>query len=334
MGNSLKMDQKTSAASKPKPAFNRNVLSLNVCKILIQFFVLLPVFAVNPLFARADILIESKESIYNNIYIYDRSGLIVMKFGLNDRYWTETIYDPSDDKVLPIRYTRFMTVSLAYVRQINSIAEVGFGGGRTAWYLHEHLPETNITSVELDREVYILAKQYFGVREEENFNVAIKDGRLYLRNTGETYDIIMIDAYRGPFVPFHLLTQEFYQITKNRLNENGVIVQNVAPSTMLFDSALATISSVFENVDLYEAGGNIVIVAYDGEKKSKDYLLNNGRRLQEQYDFKYNLPGMVRKRNVYNKSLTVEPLTDDFAPVEVLKAIERHNQPLDELYEK
>lgn len=334
MRKSLKMDQRGRAASKPCPKLNRTILSLNACKILIQSLVLLSVFLGNPSIARADKLIESKESIYNNIYIYDRSGLIVMKFGLNDRYWTESIYDPSDNKALPVRYTRYMTVSLAYLPEINSIAEVGFGGGRTAWYLHEYLPATKITSVELDGEVYELAKQYFGVREEKNFNVAIKDGRLFLRNTDETYDIIMIDAYRGPFVPFHLLTREFYQITKNRLNENGVIVQNVAPSTMLFDSALATISSVFENVDLYEAGANIVIVAYDGERKSREYLLNNGRRLQDQYGFKYKLPGMVGKRNVYNKSLTVEPLTDDFAPVEVLKAIERHNQSLEDLYEK
>ena len=85
-------------------------------------------------------------------------------------------------------------------------------------------------------------------------------GRSYMLKANATWDVIMIDAYRGPFVPFHLLTKEFFQLAKTKLNPGGVVVQNVEPTTMLFESAMATIKSVFANVDVYDAGGNIVTI--------------------------------------------------------------------------
>ena len=84
----------------------------------------------------------------------------------------------------------------------------------------------------------------------------------------ETWNVIMIDAYRGPFVPFHLLTEEFFKVVKSKLKPGGVVVQNIEPSTMMFDSAVATIQRVFANVELYDAGGNVVAVAYDGPQRT------------------------------------------------------------------
>src|SRR5262249_43824838 len=154
---------------------------------------------------------------------------------------------------LPVTYTRFMTASLMYAKKVESVLEIGFGGGRTSWYLHRFLPDAQITSVELDPAVLDLAKKYFGIREDAKFHVVNQDGRTFLTESKERYDIILIDAYRGPFVPFHLLTKEFYQLVKNHLAEGGVVAQNVEPSTMLFDSAVRTIHSVFPQLDFYLA---------------------------------------------------------------------------------
>src|SRR6185312_12635265 len=105
-----------------------------------------------------------------------------------------------------------------------------------SWYLHKFLPGVPVTSVELDPDIVKLARQYFGIHDEPNFNVVNEDGRKFLANSKDHYDVILIDAYRGPFVPFHLLTKEFYQIARDHLADGGVVLQNVEPSTMLFDS--------------------------------------------------------------------------------------------------
>lgn len=279
-------------------------------------------------------LIEKRESVYNTIFVYERGQLILMSFGHNNRYWQESAYDPRDERVLPFRYTRLMTVALAYAQRMDKILEIGFGGGRTAWYLHRALPTKQVRSVELDPDVVKLAKKYFGIRDEPNFHVTAKDGRLFLARDDGFYDVILIDAYRGPFVPFHLLTKEFYELVASRLAPGGVVAQNIEPTTMLFDAALATLKSVFAHVDLYDARGNTVAIAYNGAALSKEKVLESAEARQAEWGFYYPLPRLAAGRRVLKKQLDARPLTDDFAPVEMLKAIERHNLKIDEITEQ
>ncbi len=108
----------------------------------------------------------------------------------------------------------------------------------------------------------------------------VADGRSFLMRDNDRWDIILIDAYRGPFVPFHLLTKEFYTLVKSRLAPGGVVVQNIEPSTMLFDSATATLNSVFPSVDLYDGGGNVVAVGYDGPSMRQSDLVARATAMQ------------------------------------------------------
>jgi len=279
-------------------------------------------------------LLESKESLYNNIYVYEQPPYVSMTFGHNRRIYTESVYNTRDDRDLPVEYTRFMTASLMYAKDVHSVLEIGFGGGRTSWYLHRFLPNVQVTSVELDPTVVALARKYFGIKEEPNFQVVNRDGRLFLQESKEHYDLILIDAYRGPFVPFHLLTKEFYQIVKGHLADGGVVAQNVEPSTMLFDSAVKTINAVFPQLDFYRADGNIVTVAYDGAERKPEDLAGVARDRDKAYGLRYSLLEMLSQRrhiqiaggNVIDPNAKV--LTDDFAPVETLKNIERHNRKL------
>ena len=279
-----------------------------------------------PSLRAADDPIETIESIYNTILIFRRGDLITLSFGYNKRLYTESVYNTANKAELPVTYTRYMTAALAYRPEAEKLLEVGFGGGRTAWYLHSHLPELEVTSVELDPEVIRMAKKYFDVEEAENFKIAEGDGRIFMLKTDETYDVILVDAYRGPFVPFHLLTREFYQLAKRRLAEGGVLAQNIEPTTMLFDAAAATLQDVFDQVEFFVAGGNVVSVAYDGPRRSQESLMQAAEALQGSQGFYHPLPEMLADRRVLAEFPEREPLTDDFAPVESLKAIEQHNR--------
>lgn len=274
-------------------------------------------------------LLVEKESLYNNIYIYSEPPLVTLTFGHNGRLYTESAYNTKDERDLPVVYTRYMTAGLIYPKEIKSILEIGSGGGRTAWYLHRYLPDVPVTTVELDPVVAELAQKHFGIRNEKNFRIATRDGRLFLRESDKRYDVILIDAYRGPFVPFHLLTKEFYQAIKAHLSDGGVVVQNIEPSTMLFDSATKTIQSVFANVEFYLAQGNVVTIAYDGAKRSAKDVESAAAERQAAYKLRYDLTKMLSQRRELSAdtiSADAKVLTDDFAPVEALKAIEKHNR--------
>jgi len=277
--------------------------------------------------ARAeDGLLERVESIYNTILIYQRGPYVALTFGYNERLYTESMGNPADPLELPVTYTRFMTAGLMYTAEQEDILEIGFGGGTTASYLHRQLPEATITSVELDDRVVELAEKYFGVKAEPGLDIVTRDGRLFLMTDGRQFDVIMVDAYRGPFVPFHLMTVEFYELARSHLKPGGVLVQNVEPSTMLFPASVATLGAVFDNIEFYVAGGNVVTVAYDGPQRTEVELRLQGEALQAQYGFRYPLAEMLDARRFLGEQPTEEPLTDDFAPVESLRAIERHNE--------
>jgi len=287
---------------------------------------MLALLAVTAAVASDDGLLERVESKYNTILIYQRGPYVSLTFGYNDRIYTESMGNPADPLELPVSYTRFMTAGLMYATTLTDILEIGFGGGTTASYLHKQLPDATITSVELDDKVVELAEKYFGVKAEPGLDIVNRDGRLFLMTDGRQFDVIMVDAYRGPFVPFHLMTVEFYELTRQHLKPGGVLVQNVEPSTMLFPASVATLSAVFDNVEFYVAGGNVVTVAYDGPPRTEVELRLQGATLQDQHGFRYPLPDMLKARRFLGEQPTEEPLTDDFAPVESLRAIERHNE--------
>lgn len=272
-------------------------------------------------------LVEKVESQYNLILVLKNEPHYLMTFGYNRALYTETVFDERDELALPVDYTRNMTVGAAYLpHPVEKVVEIGTGGGRTAWYLHKTHPKAMVATIELDPEVIRLAKTYFKVKDEPGFQIINSDGRLGLSRLARGIDLILVDAYRGPFVPFHLLTKEFFQMAKEKLRPGGVMVQNIEPTTMVFDAAVATIKSVFDNVDFYPSGGNAVIVAYDGPKLTPEELQKRAGERQAECQCRYALPELVKERRDPDGGIKGQVLTDDFAPVETLKAVERHNQ--------
>ncbi len=271
-------------------------------------------------------VLETRESQYNTIYVVRQGEMIAMMFGINRRLFTESLYNPADPRELPVVYTRYMTTALAYPTQLRSALEIGLGGGRTAHYMHLHMPQLRITSVELDPDVIALAQRHFGVTQNANMRIVQRDGRMFLRQSQDRYDLIMIDAYRGTFVPFHLLTREFFQTVKRRLQPGGVVAQNIEPSTMLYDAAIATLKAVFDNVDTYQADGNVVAIAYDGPAKTAAQLQARAGQLQGAHRFRHPIQPLLAARRIVPARPSGRVLTDDFAPVESLRAIDRHNE--------
>jgi spermidine synthase len=276
-------------------------------------------------------LIERKETTYSNVYVFADGKYRYLDFRQSHSNYIESAFNTEDYLELPVEYTRYMTVGLAYAGSVGTIIEIGFGGGRTVSYLHKQMPEASMIAVELDPAVVALAKKYFGVAENETFHIVVQDGRRYLADNAVQADVIMLDAYRGDFVPFHLLTREFYSLVKRSLAKGGVVVQNVEPTTMLFDASVATIKSVFDNVEAFETADNIVVVAYDGPAKTAEELRGRAAALQARYRFRYPMSDLIRARKDGPAleamiSPNFVPLVDDFAPVDTLRSIARHNR--------
>lgn len=276
---------------------------------------------------RADGVIEQIDSEYNSIIVEKSGSVISLNFGYRNMRYTESAIDWNRRSELIVPYTRYMSVALAYCQgDLTRIGMVGLGGGRTITYLTDSLPNVVADVAELDPSVIDVAKHYFGTASSPRLKIHAQDGRVFLSRARQKYDAILLDAYRGPFVPFHLTTKEFYRLVKDRLNAGGVVAQNVEPSTMFFDSVYLTMKSVFDQVEAFEADGNIVLVGYSGKRLSDADLANAAKKSQDRYKLRYDLRELAKSRRAVNVDRSAKILTDDFAPVENLKVIRRHNE--------
>ena len=107
-----------------------------------------------------------------------------------------------------------------------------------------------IDGVEIDPRIIDVGRRYFDMNEP-NLNAVAADGRYFLDTTDQQYDIIAIDAYRQPYIPFQLTTKEFFQSCRKHLTKNGVVVVNVgrAPDDYrLVDAVSGTLLAVFPEV--------------------------------------------------------------------------------------
>jgi hypothetical protein len=101
-----------------------------------------------------------------------------------------------------------------------------------------YYPDIAIDGVEIDPQVSAAARQYFGLSDNPRLNVVTADARPFLLATDKKFDLIFIDAYRQPYVPFYLATAEFFKLCRDRLTPDGIVALNV--STVPGDDRLST----------------------------------------------------------------------------------------------
>src|SRR6202165_650394 len=127
---------------------------------------------------------------------------------------------------------------------------IGLAGGTAARQLTAAYGPVQIDGVEIDPRIIEVGRHYFAMTEP-NLNPVAADGRYYLTQARTDYDLIVVDAYRQPYIPFHLTTREFFQEARRHLSPNGVVSVNVgrAPGDYrLVDAITGTLGDVFPEV--------------------------------------------------------------------------------------
>jgi len=275
------------------------------------------------LLKRNDGQIAHIETPYNDIFITKRRAELIMSFQLKGWDYTETVINLRDPDDLPVQYTRVMTVAVAYPPETRKTLMIGLGGGSISTFLVRAMREVAIDTIEIDPGVIAAAKKYFGLRESERVRFSAGDGRVLLKRRPQLYDLILVDAFRGGYVPFHLLTREFYYTpVEQRLAPGGAEAFNVHDGTKLYLSTLRTLSAVFASIHLYPSGeGETIVVATATPAPDDATLAARAAALQQRHNFRFPLPELLARRAKSPKTDRAEVLTDDFAPVDVYHAI-------------
>jgi spermidine synthase len=130
------------------------------------------------------------------------------------------------------------------------VAILGNAAGTTARAYEEFFPETRVDGVEIDAELSEIGREYFDMTNPR-LELYHEDARPFLRRVDARYDVISVDAYRQPYIPFYLTTTEFFETVRDRLAPGGVLIVNAGhPEGQddLEQVLTATIADVFPNV--------------------------------------------------------------------------------------
>jgi spermidine synthase len=106
------------------------------------------------------------------------------------------------------------------------IAILGNAAGTTARGYGHYFPATEIDGVEIDSELAEVGRRFFDMTNP-NLTVHAADARPWLRASDGGYDLIIVDAYRQPYIPFYLATREFFELARDRLAPGGIVIVNV-----------------------------------------------------------------------------------------------------------
>ncbi len=146
---------------------------------------------------------------------------------------------------------------------------IGLAGGTAATLYYRAFGPVPMVGVELDPEVLKVGYTYFYLGAIPTLRTVAGDGRVYLTLTEETFDVVLVDAYRPPYIPFHLVTVEFFDLVRQRLREDGVVAVNVvrtATDRELVNAVAHTMQQVFPTVYIIDeplrgapAGNSLVV---------------------------------------------------------------------------
>ena len=128
------------------------------------------------------------------------------------------------------------------------VAIIGFGAGGTSWGVLQH-DVAFVDCVELvpavPRAAHLFPEVNHGVLDDPRYNLILNDGRNYALVTDKEYDVISIDA-TSPKMAGNgsLYALDFYQLLKERVSEDGIVVQWI-PYHLLSDGEVKMTAKSF-----------------------------------------------------------------------------------------
>lgn len=281
--------------------------------------------------APRETVLEEAKSPYNHIVVAEDGDVVTMYFVVDGTYYIESRFDRSHPRSLDLDYTRTMMAGFLLQPQPRRLLMIGFGGGQISNYLFERVPGLEIDAVDIDPEVIRLARAYFGVPDSPRYRTHAADGRLWVEQAPSEpgWDMIMLDAFRGVFVPLHLKTAEYYQTLLDHLTGSGVVVANLHNATPMYKHDRTTFAHVFPQGYSFhtERGRQTVFVASAAERTVSAYQMRaNAELAQPAFDF--DLRGVASRWYLARDwdDRGVQVLHDDFSPQELERGIERHNE--------
>jgi spermidine synthase len=267
-----------------------------------------------------------KDTPYSTLTVVDSMAEGTRTLYLNNMPHSAMYLNGSNRAVF--RYTDYFNLAFLFNPGATRVLFIGGGGFSGPKQFLEYYPNVTVDVVEIDPDVVTVAREHFSATDDPRMRVFEMDGRSFLWGAG-IYDIVVLDAYSKSYVPFHLMTREFFEALDEHLSPGGVVVSNLISSLIgdtseLLKAEVNTVSGVLPQVYLFPTRSrqlsqvqNIALIATKDPLRFDEADLMvaaegspvNGIPLERYVDTLFDLELASESKLV---------LTDDYAPTEDL----------------
>jgi spermidine synthase len=132
----------------------------------------------------------------------------------------------ADPWALDFSYTRLAMAFLLFNPAPRKILLLGLGGGSLSKFCHRHLPEADLTTVEIDGDVIALREEFLVPADGPNFHVVQDDAARFVAREGG-FDAIVLDCFDPEGYSPSVMTRDFFRDARDALAKKGVLVSNL-----------------------------------------------------------------------------------------------------------
>lgn len=274
-------------------------------------------------------VIHEERSLYQNILVTQRGDRLCLQFTVRRVQRNQSCMNTRNPKQMVLTYTRMMMSGLLIMPNPENILIVGLGGGTLVTVLTELIPTAYVDVVEIDPAVYTVARKFFNYAPTKNTRVILQDARVFTKRAASKsrrYDLIMLDAFNGDYIPEHLMTREYLQETRAILSDRGVVVANTFSTSRLYDHESETYFQVFGPFINFTSGtsGNRIVLASGSSLATNNNIKQLANDWQNRLE-PYNVPISSFPKNFdrgQNWDRSRRVLTDQYSPANLLRGFD------------
>ncbi len=191
---------------------------------------------------------------------------------------------------LALDYTRAMMAFLLFQPLPREVLMIGLGGGSMARYIHQRMPATRTTVVEINAKVLAAARSMFHFpADDARLQVEIADGADYVHAHPESADVLLVDGFDDGKQPAALCSQAFYDDAYALLRSGGVMAVNFMAEEKKLDIFLQRIEKSFDaRVICLHAADRVNLIAFAFKQQPRELawaeLKKRARELKQVHD--------------------------------------------------
>ncbi len=233
-------------------------------------------------------IIHRERSLYSTVLVNKNDTILCLAFSIKRDQRNQSCIDTRSPQDMVFSYTRMMMAALLFNPEPKRVLVIGLGGGTLPSAIAELYPDVIIDAVEIDSAVVEVARNFFNYRPHPGTSVTVADGRLFVKRraglqqrqgeaAGPGYDLVLLDAFNGDYIPEHMMTQEFLAELRSVMSPDGILAANTFAISDLYHHESATYASVFgdfHNFRLPDTGNRVIIT---GRNALPDPLTLGGR---------------------------------------------------------